>query len=444
MSEKPLTPDTVSSNNLDNSISPQTRDFIQWIKTNRPDLVAKARNPELLTTPTSDTHTHQTSSPLTSLAFVDPKSLHGPYHVTPELKKTAHATAVMMTTSNWIDIVGNAPLFFFTFQSLTALVAFLMTIALSVPILVAGNAISAVVAQGHKGRWKLMLTALAFGLVPLNVLQTVATGIGIEVLNNQSELTQIAAGQALDGIVASKEKQLRTVESNIPRDIQECRQERKALETMPRNTSAEEKAFQSRYVRAFGTFASQSKPMTRPLAQLPLCVRANQLEQAYDQSVQQLQNALNEFNLERAIQGNDLAFLKQVAPSQYNKTFVEKSPWFFLPGDPTVEVRSGVTLVALGTQSFMSKVQRGDWHQLGLNLFCVGFSAITSLASIGMGVAFTLSEDTQKSYDDRHKDKMRLFFQQHRMNLTTTHDEQQSQLENFTPYKEIASPWEDA
>jgi hypothetical protein len=282
----------------------------------------------------------------------------------------------------------------------------------------------------------LAIAALLLGLIPLNVLQTVATGIGIEVINNQPELAQMAAGQALDRIMASKQEQLQAVEKNAPREIGECRQERQALEAMPRTNPFEEKAFQSRYVRLFGTFASQAQPMTLPSAQLPLCVRANQLAQRYEQSVQQSQTALHNFNLERETLGNDVAFLKQIAPSQYDKTFVQKSPWFFLPGDPTVEVRSGVTLVTLGTQSFMGKVQRGDWDQLGMNLFFVGLSAITSLASIGMGVTFALSQDTQKSYDDRHKEKVSRFFQRARITLSQLHDEQQRQLDNSEQFGE--------
>jgi hypothetical protein len=431
----PINTDAVLITDLDRQ---NVRDLIQWLKTNRPDLVEQVLNPQPPAKPTLTTRMDQAKSLASSLAFVAPKSLHGGYHVTPELEKSATATAVVMSASNWIDTLGNFPVFFFAFKSLTFFPAALMAIALSMPALVAGNALSAVVAQGHKGRWKLAIAALMLGLIPLNVLQTVATGIGIEVINNQPELAQMAAGQALDRIVASKQEQLQAVEDNAPREIQECRQERQALEAMPRTTPFEEKAFQSRYVRLFGTFASQAQPMTLPLAQLPLCVRANTLEQNYEQSVQQSQAAFHAFNLERQTLGNDLAFLKQVAPSQYDKTFVEKSPWFFLPSDPTVEVRSGVTLVTLGTQSFMGKVQRGDWDQLGMNLFFVGLSAITSLTSIGMGVTFALSQDTQKSYDDHHKEKVSRFFQRARMTLSQLHDEQQRQLDNSEQFGEVA------
>ena len=410
------------------------RDLIQWIKTNRPDLVEQVLNPKPPVKPTLFTRINQASS----LALVSPKSLHGGYHVTPELEKSATATAVVMSASNWIDTFCNFPVFFFAFKSLTFFPAAFMAIALSLPALVAGNALSAVVAQGHKGRWKLAISALVLGLIPLNVLQTVATGIGIEVINNQPELAQIAAGRALDNIAQAQQGNLKTLENNQPREIQDCQQGQQALEAMPRTTAIEEKNFQSRYVRLFGTFASQSQPITAPTEKLPICVRANQLEAVYDQQVQSQRQKMQDFTLQRQTLGNDLAFLKQVAPSQYDKTFVEKSPWFFLPGEQTVEMRSGVTLVTLGTQSFLGKVQGGDWDQLGMNLFFVGLSAITSLASIGMGVTFAFSQDTQKSYDDRHKEKVSRFFQRARMTLSQLHDEQQRQLDNSEQFGEVA------
>lgn len=431
----PINTDAVLISDLDRQ---NVRDLIQWLKTNRPDLVDQVQNPQPPAEPTISTRVAQAKSVALSLAFVAPKSLHGGYHVTPELEKSAMGTAVVMSASNWIDAIGNFPIFFFAFKSLTFFPAAFMAIALSLPALVTGNALSAVVAQGHQGRWKLAISALVLGLIPLNILQTLATGIDVEVINNQPELAQMAAGQALERIVTAKQEQLQALENHVPREIQACRQERQALEAMPRTTPVEEKAFQSRYVRLFGTFVSQSQPMTLPLAQLPLCVRANQLEQTYNQSLQAAQNALQTFKLERQTLGNDLAFLKQVAPSQYTKTFVEQNPPFFLPGDPTVEVRSGITLVTLGTQSFMGKMQGGNWDQLGMNLFFVGLSAITSLASIGMGVAFSLSHDAQKSYDDRHKETVSRFFQRARMTLSQMHDEQQRQFDNPDQPVEVA------
>jgi hypothetical protein len=47
-----------------------------------------------------------------------------------------------------------------------------------------------------------------------------------------------------------------------------------------------------------------------------------------------------------------------------------------------------------------------------------------------MAVTFALSADTQKSYDDRHKEKVNRFFQRARMTLSQMHDEQQRHLDN--------------
>lgn len=245
----------------------QVRDLIQWLKTNRPDLVEKARNPDILQQEQDHAQTfrgkiEQLQKLVPGFTYVHPDSLHGHYHVTPDLKKSAKATAVVMTTSNWIDTVGNLPVFFFAFKSLTFLPALGMAVLLSIPVLAASNALSTAVAHGHKGRWKLAIAALVFGLIPLNILQTVTTGIGMEVINNQSALAQVAAGDALDNIVEAKQQNLQFAETNLHPDIAKCEEGRQELEAMPRRNAMEEKAFQSRYVRLYGTFSSQSQPMT--------------------------------------------------------------------------------------------------------------------------------------------------------------------------------------
>lgn len=407
----------------------QVRDLIQWLKTNRPDLWEMAQNPQIKPVSDSKTHWQTAKDWLQEHLAVNPDSLHGSYHITHDLQRSARNTANVMTTSNWIDALGNAPLFFFAFKSLTVVPALGATLLLSGLTLLASNALSSAVAQGRPGRWWWASSALV-GLIAINVLQTVATGIGVEVINNAPELGQMAAGRALEKIVGAQAENIQVLKNNMPADIGKCEQARQALETMPRNTAIAEKAFQSRYVRLYGTFASQSAAITAPVEKLPLCVRANQLEAEHTEKLEQLQGQTQQFKLERQLLGNDVAFLKQVAPNQYNKTFLEKRPLFFLGGEPQVEIRSGMELVTLATESFSTKLTSGDWEKLGLNGFLVGLSAITSFASIVMGISFAFSADTQKSYDDRHREKVNRFFQRARMTLSTIHDEQQQKLLN--------------
>ncbi|AIE73544.1 hypothetical protein [Synechocystis sp. PCC 6714] len=87
------------------------------------------------------------------------------------------------------------------------------------------------------------------------------------------------------------------------------------------------------------------------------------------------QGKIQQFKLDRQLLGNDVAFLKQVAPNQYNKTFVEKQPFFFSGDEAIVEVRSGMELVTLATENFLGKLTNGEWEKLGLNGFLVGLSA---------------------------------------------------------------------
>ncbi|WP_223343412.1 MULTISPECIES: hypothetical protein [unclassified Synechocystis] len=51
--------------------------------------------------------------------------------------------------------MGNLPVFFFAFKSLSFLPALGIALLLSVPVLAASNALSTTITHGHKGRWKL-------------------------------------------------------------------------------------------------------------------------------------------------------------------------------------------------------------------------------------------------------------------------------------------------
>jgi hypothetical protein len=393
-------------------------DLIQWLKTNRPDLVKKASTHDNTSEVSPEPLLNQLGQKALKQLWVDAQSLHGQYHVTSELEKSAAATTGIINTSNWLDIIGNFPIFLFAFKSLPFFLPFVAALLMSIPLLAASNACSTAVAQGHKGRWKLALAALTLGLIPLNILQTVASGIGFEVLNNQAELVQIEAGKALDSILESKQQNYKELKASSPVEILLCQQETQLLNKMPRFNPIDEKAFQSRYVRLFGTFANNFQRIALlPKEQLPLCVRANQSAIKYEQSLQTVQNDIQNLRYQRKVLGNDAGFLKKEAPSQYERLFVEGS-------DKNIEISSGIRLVTIGTESFIDKMKRGQWSQLGLSLFFVNLSAITSLASISMGVTFALSADNKKSYDDSHKERINLFFQRSRMTLSQMHDEE--------------------
>jgi hypothetical protein len=406
----------------------QLRDFLQWLRTTRPDLVEQVRNGSLLSQPLSE-ETNSLWQSFLSYLTVQPDSLHGHYYVTPDLKKSAQATATMMTASNVIDAIGNFSCFFFAFKSLTLAPALFLALAMTGGVLVSANAVSVATSYGHKGRRWLAAAALFLGLIPLNILQTMATGVGVEIFNNQSELAQLRAGDSLNAILQAKEDKLAQAKKDQPAAISECQQEKQALAALPRATATEEKAFQSRYVRLYGTWANQSQPMTLPFEQLPLCVRANRLEASQRQQLQTLTQDIDAFKTQRAEVGNDLALLKQIAPNQYHKIFIEPKPLPFLPQTEPVELRSGIELVSLGTRSFFGKLERGEWEQLGMNLFMFGISASTSLASIGMAVTFALSKEAQRSYDIREKERVDRFFKHMRFTLTALHDEQLRQLD---------------
>ncbi|MEB3190425.1 MAG: hypothetical protein VKL42_08800 [Snowella sp.] len=423
MTQTPIDPNAILISDRDRQ---QLLDFLQWLRTTRPDLVEKCRNP--YQAPEKKKALNQLAETAYDLAIVNPSDLHGHYRVTPALKKSAKATAAVMTGSNLIDALGNFSCFLFASKSLPFVLALGTSVTMTVVVIKMANALCVASSHGHKGRWGWAITALVCGLIPINILQTAATGVGAEIFNNAPELAQLRASDSLQAILKTKEEKLSQALANPPQVITECQREKQALETMARRTDLEEKAFQSRYVRIYGTFQNQNQPLNLPLEQLPLCIRANRLQTGYDDNLQLLKQDISNFKSQRAAMGNDLDFLKQIAPAQYKKTFVESKSWFFLPENDQVEVRSGIELVTLGTRNFFGKLQRGQWNELGLNLFLTGLSVITSLAAIAMAVSFSLSEDTQRSYDHQEKERVEKWLRQMRLTLSTLHQEQVEQL----------------
>ena len=425
MTQTPINPHALLISDRDRQ---QLLDLLQWLRTTRPDLVEKSQNP--YQAPAKKKFLTQLTETASDLALVNPTDLHGHYRVTPALKKSAVTTAAVMTGSNLIDALGNFSVFFFAFKSLSLVPALGISVLMTVAVLKVANALCVASSHGHKGRWGWAMTALVLGLIPINILQTAATGVGAEIFNNASELAQLRASDSLQAILKTKDDKLTEAKKNLPPVITECQQEKQALEAMPRKNALEEKAFQSRYVRIYGTFQNQSQPLNLPLEQLPLCLRANRLQTSYDDHLHLLQQDIDHFKSQRAALGNDLDFLKQIAPAQYDKTFLESKSWFWLPENDQVEVRSGIELVTLGTRNFFGKLQRGEWNELGLNLFLTGLSVITSLAAIGMAISFSLSKDTQLSYDHQEKERIEQWFRQMRLTLSSLHQEQVEQLKN--------------
>lgn len=397
-------------NNFDN-----IRDDITWIISTRPDLVAKAQliaqgkyNPQQDNSLSINEQTFLRS--FLNLIIVNPDDLHGKVYVTDDLKSRSQITATSITLANGINGVFSFPLFLFLVQSaLLPVFAGVMAILATGIILAISNTFGASVAKYRKGNrhWSLFGGLLA--LVGLNILQTGATGIGVELFNNKSELNRIYAQTIANNYLTDKENQinhLKETENPTYTNVKaRCETGTTQLNSLPVNHPNRD----ALYVNLFGTFAQKDTNWdSLPFEKLPICRQVSRLEheknQELDSAISSYQNLLNE----RTQTGSDLVFLEKFAPQVFNENFT-----------PEGQIKSETILVGIATTQVFNKLSTGKWTELGLSYFIFILSAITSIAGCVMALAHPLCQDVQNSYDPELQTVIDNYFQELRQGLIT-------------------------
>lgn len=128
----------------------------------------------------------------------------------------------------------------------------------------------------------------------------------------------------------------------------------------------------------------------------PLCVQQKLIEADLRSRTDQARQRLNVIEQQRIALGNDQRFLKLRYPDRYSLAF-----------QPNGEFRSTVELVAVGLDSFVAKFRTGQFSQLGLSLYVLLVSALTSLSACLLvllhpyrpGVAQSWNEELRRERD---------------------------------------------
>lgn len=381
----------------------EVRQAIEWIITTRPDLLDKVKlilegkyNPHTETQEDQKILNH-----LKNLLIVNPDDLHGKVYVTKDLLTNSKITAGSITLANWINCVSNFPLFFFLVQNIHPVIGFTSALASTGILLGTGNVLGAGVARYKKGNRTWSLLGAFIGLVGLNILQTGATGIGVELFNNRSELDRIYGTKIADNYLASKEAEINKLSEFNDPIYQNIKQQCEAGQSKLDSLSADNPLRDNLHVKLFGTFAQRNDNWeAKPFQQLPLCRQATRLE---DEQNQRIQNASDKYRTllsDRTQTGSDVKFLETVAPDVFQLHFNSQG-----------EIKSGTVLVGLATTQVYGKLFNGQWSELGLSLFMFLLSAITSIAACIMALAHALSKDVKLSYSQDLQSKIDDHFQ---------------------------------
>lgn len=315
--------------------------------------------------------------------------LHGDAIIISGVQRDADVTARVITSGNLINLVGTFPLFFFSLKSLGAL-SWPLSIVTSLLLLKISNDTASVVARGKRGSRSWAYTAALCGFVPLSLLQSIVSGIGSELFNNQPVLAQDWATTLVENRFEAQNQNIERLKtSSTPTYLateRDCREGKAELSKLPKS----DPRWDMQYSKLYGTWSDRSRVWTTlPAEMLPVCKRLDRLQQDNQAQLEKEQKVLQTLQEKRNQLGDDLTFLRQDFSSVYQQHF-----------DTSGEFISGVQAIATATDHFLSNLQQGHLTQLGLSLFFFTLSCVTSLVACVMVFTFGRREDVQMSWSE--------------------------------------------
>lgn len=312
-----------------------------------------------------------------------PEQSHGQSFVGVKLKKDMHSTYWIAVSANFINVLTSVPAFFFGFATLGSF-GLVLTSALSGIVLKASNESAAAASSSAKGN-RLWSTQGLIMFVSLNVLLSVFSGIGSELMINRSELRFILAEEMID---EQKEK-LR----NDP-EVLAAQQECKVLEDLIARLPVNSPQRRAAYYQARGSFGSSAEDyISESDASVPKCFLAERKQQEFETRYAHLEEKLSQQDDQ-----SDLEFLEETFPDVYETNFKSDG-----------SVKSEAEEFRLAAKSFYSQLLSIDFSnasQFGFSLFIALLSVITSSGACLLLLAHICRKDTGLSYNLRVKDAM--------------------------------------
>jgi hypothetical protein len=255
---------------------------------------------------------------------------------------------------------------------------------------------TAVARGGRRGR-RMAYAAAVCGLLPFALLKTLGTGVGVEVMQNQSALQLRHATALVNDSLQQERARISRVAQADP-TYATVRGQCLAGQGQLARLSHSDPRWQSLQVALFGEWSQRNRDWRQSARSTPppLCVQQKLIEADLRSRTDQARQQLNGIEQKRIAMGNDQRFLKLRYPDRYSLAF-----------QPTGEFRSHVELVAVGLESFIDKFRSGLMSQLGLSLYVLLVSLLTSLSACLLvllhpyrsGVAQSWDEDLRRERD---------------------------------------------
>lgn len=336
-----------------------------------------------------------------------PTEYYGKSYVTDKVRDDAVVVSRLINVSNLIDFFGNSPLWFFAFKSLGSVPAFFITIVMNIIILKFSNDLSTNINRSNKNYHLVKKVGLFSGLVILNVIQSVASGIGVELFNNQAKLTQVKAQEIVEAQMIIEQENMEVLKNATSPQYMEVKERCEKGEAELNRISRSNPRWDSLYAEIHGTWQQRTQDWNNlPMEQLPVCRQLVRLQSELFINYENAQNYFNNLLIARNNVGNDLLFLDDSFPNIYQSNFTSEG-----------ELKSSLELVTLATNSFLTKLFDGELGAIALPLFILSFSVITSFVSCIITWNYSEDEYVKLSWDEELKQKRDLWLEAQWRNL---------------------------
>lgn len=308
----------------------------------------------------------------------NPEQSYGQSFVTEKLEKDTHSTYWVAVVANGINVMTSVPAFFFGFASLGGF-GLLLTTALSAGVFKISNESAAAASGSTKGN-RLWSNQGLMMFIGLNVLLSIISGIGSELMINRSELRFALASE----LIAEQEDEVWKIQNDpdVTTSVEECKVLEEMIASLPENSPER----RSPYTQAYGQYGTFKDYSDTPDSQKPKCILADEKQQEAEERAAPISDRLEQGS---AIE-NKIDFLKQEFPDIYAINFNSDG-----------SVTSGSKEFRLAFQSFYGRLLSGnfsDMGRMGFSLFILLLSLLTSAGACLMMIAHVCREDTKLSH----------------------------------------------
>lgn len=330
------------------------------------------------------------SQPVKSIMLSNPEEYYGKCYVTDKVKQDAVVVSRIVNYSNLLDAVTNAPLWFFAFKSMGSIPAFFLSFIISGVVLSFSNNLStAINRKNQKALFTETFTAFSL-LVILNIIQSLMSGVGTELFNNQDKLSQIKATDIVQEQLITTHSYVENIKNNPSPRYGEVKQQCESGEKELNGISRNNPRWDSLYANLYGTWQEKNKNWSGyDIAQIPICMQMNLMREEVFVEYEKAQQNYNNLLAARAETNNDLIFLAQTFPNVYQLHFNGEG-----------RINSGIELVGLATENFLSKLWAGNFGDITLSLVIMSFSFVTSFGACLYTWFYAQDKDVKLSWDD--------------------------------------------